>query len=64
MADTTCASCRFAEPVAYPDELIVQCRRYPPSLVGTGNHEIAGQVWPVVQEHDWCGEHRAKPEGA
>ena len=62
MADQTCASCRYAEPVAYEDDLVVQCRRYPPSLVGNGSMDTAGQVWPQVAQQDWCGEYRLRPD--
>lgn len=42
----TCKTCLFR-----PNKT---CRRYPPgAAVG------APAIWPVTQDEDWCGEHKA-----
>lgn len=70
MAKTRCDTCRFsdlsvatfidtgAEPVLY-------CRRYPPMVVernpeGSGL-QGASTMWPIVQDHEWCGEYLIDP---
>ena len=50
---TTCAACRYWEPV--PDEdgqKLGTCRRFPPSYDG----------WAMTTAGDWCGEFSAKAE--
>jgi len=50
-----CAFCKFFE--SYGENLAGgQCRRNPP------RPGEAGKRWPVVEEHEWCGEF--KPSGA
>ena len=50
-----CAFCKFFE--SYGENLAGgQCRRNPPRPGETGMR------WPVVAEHEWCGEFRPGPE--
>jgi hypothetical protein len=57
----TCATCAHR----YRENKEIQCRRNPPAahpiLVGTPQGpRLAGtlSVFPVVQETQWCGEHK------
>jgi len=56
-----CVDCVFAEPAfigrGTDDEApVLECHRFPPSLVATVDDERVTQVWPQMQEGDWCGE--------
>jgi hypothetical protein len=57
--DAACGTCRFAEPtVDAEDGPYLQCRRYPPTVVGTDDNARAGVVVPLVDATDWCGEYQ------
>lgn len=60
----SCETCRFAELTIEGDDPRVECRRFPPNVVALPDDQsMAGQLWPVVQVGDWCGEYRSTEEG-
>jgi hypothetical protein len=48
-----CQSCSFFEIEAKED--LGYCRRYPPTLLNTGEDSY-DSTYPVVGRTDWCGE--------
>lgn len=65
-----CAICYYSTPEivdfdaagAETPTPILLCRRYPPTMVGTGEVDPisgttqAGMAFPQVTDRDWCGE--------
>lgn len=39
-----------------------RCHRYPPTVVQLGDPEQRSACFPLVDESDWCGEHREPAE--
>lgn len=50
----SCLTCRHAEPVTL-DELVTECRRYPPTILITPDGDTL-MGYPQVTEGDYCGE--------
>lgn len=48
-----CQSCSFFEIELKED--LGYCRRYPPTLINTGDDNYES-TFPVVGREDWCGE--------
>lgn len=57
-----CSNCEFSAPTIVSDGPIVECRRYPPQVFVDPVQGDAVQAFPNVGEHDWCGEHKPRPE--
>jgi hypothetical protein len=49
-----CATCRHAEPAQLGDALVLECRRYPPTVLLVVDEPCV--TFPHVYEGDWCGE--------
>lgn len=58
--DPSCSTCEFSSPTFLDDqpEPVLECRRFPPTLLSHGDFDGLTQAWPRVGETDWCGEYR------
>ena len=61
-----CSGCAFAQVVIVDRTMaapVLECRRFPPSVVNLAPDELT-RLFPQVSEDDWCGEWVADPTPA
>jgi len=55
--DASCATCLFYVAGAKDNDLLGNCRRYPP-VISSGEEMVS---FPGIKTNDWCGEWTKKP---